>query len=189
MKYTSLLLVIFLVGCTTIGVRNYDGSSNDPLSIGVLYESSLTRVDSSPQQAGSRIVQLESETGKIIELKDRTELNPGKYIARVTWWRVIEDNSFFLVGPGALLYPIIDGNILRTPGFYEIPFDVHGGQTYVVDVESTLVYFKEYPKELCITEEPHNGTGAQGPVLNKSIRYPSVSASNASCGKYVPPKT
>jgi hypothetical protein len=87
-----------------------------------------------------------------------------------------------VVGAGASLYPIIDGDVIRSPKEYKITFDVKAGMTYVIDIESTMKFLKQYPDKLCIKEEKHDAKGAQGPKLNSSIRYPSANAKSISCG-------
>jgi len=180
---TIILCSILFAGCSAINSRTYAGDNSKPNTVGVLYTTAITRVDGDPRQAGADVIKLEDKHANIIKLDSRVDLKPGTYTLYAKWWHLVEDNSYWIIGAGALLHPVIDGKVIRSPEQYKITFNVKSGMTYVIDVESTMKFLKKYPNKLCIKEEKHNALGAEGPRLNLSIRYPSNNAKIISCGK------
>jgi hypothetical protein len=186
MRYTIYIFIsLFLVGCSTISPRIYNGSAKEPNLVSLLYTASVSRVDGNPLQSGSQIITIRDSNGQELKLSSRLDLKPSTYTIYVNWWKVIEDNSYWAVGPGASLFPIIDGQILQTAKPYKITFKAKKGITYMIDIESTMKYTKKFPEQLCIIGESHNAKGAEGPSLNPGIRYASPHAKIIACGKQI----
>lgn len=190
MRILLIILTTFILLSCVTSKKMYAGANRQDHELAHVYAGGLSRPQPEIYGKYQPSYDIEAVDGKNIVSPSRNNpggrgevlhLLPGRHSFEVRWWKLVSDDSYFMVTPGAII-PIAQGQYERSRNLYKFNIDLKAGHSYVVDMAKTLNKAQQEPEEMCLTEEVHDAKGHFTPP-DKGYRVPSKNALTIQCVK------